>query len=1380
MELGAYPSACDEFVITDAPGASAGLRQLCILKETEQCATTVLKPTEQFVLSVETLDEKKLAQQLLSPGGISESMWKMEQAKTRSSSFSWSCEGAECRWVGSAQCGTNGALRTLAFDQDGRTRNSEEFSVCDFVPELTTSKMTLPFSGEIVVSFCEDSETASSGQYTFNDQATVVSTLKKSELVIPYGPANEINQFKKLQIDMPTQLFQKWLNPDCELTVNDGVISAARAKSKSNDIRRNSKAFTVTAQNRSEKGWHPGQTCQGSVLATENVERYPNGRILCAEKCLEKSGCYGYAYTDVGAALLQTNATGPHNAQTTKDRLVTDQSMNVKEMSGTYYWTAAGAQWARTMMEERGAAFEEYLPSEGSEVTESQAKHLGFSVQMGLREKEISSHPSASENAETLASENAETDSDLALLERTDEVQKVGDVFESSLERKGPTRRRRRTRRRRSRRRRTRRRRTSECKLYQGGSSSSGSCTNWDYKSGMQSVTFSSNAQWRQEVASAPVLCGPGSVVQSVDLKATGWDVTCAAVGGLGACAEHWTPDIAIGNIQSMKELTRTAIVCPKSEYIGAFVFEFSDSGNWMRWTYACCKAGGVPTSVVMTNRVTDYALAQAQTTSLLLAEDDGLARDLQGKLKTMPQSLDIRYSLGEAGEDGCEEYLTEASCRSAASLAKTSYQSAGSFAEFPEGCFQKLNDNKFYFNNNVDGKGSTSAKPVCAAPLTKGIFHAVQIDEVGRYQYQLLGKNLMLKLKPTTGQWCIDSNCGGADSTGAVTPVGFTVGEFEIGEVSDFDGYFAGGGAFVDVKPLMKKPKLNIKMPELPKQPRVKKPKLAKYNFKQTQYAGYCKFDEMGKVGPDDDQQDLWGTVPYSEDAPKPYKMEFSGEQAGEGHPCHVAQENLKDMPYSTSDPAGKGIDQCNSREIERAWNMAQYEATHAEANVAANAVVNIASVLCSGIPNGNVMPLGLGISMKGEMCEDAIAAKAGAWQITENLVAETVNFGNEYVGYGDCDPLQTQFTRLFCDVYCVRDAVVRGDATVNSNLAMASKTIKKNMEMLAKWNVDTTRAQAKYYGNVHEVTAGFLSGLLKQVYDLIPEPESSLQVTAGVEQMLGEMNDFVQRASVNKRSQATAERALAEFVSKADVLSEPNASSAEAAVQQTIALHGILEAAGRHSSKDKTNAVVTQNVDRVMRATQMSIQTIGMYRKSSATAHQRVRSFSAERAASAHALVELDKIWWRLRGKLDSYMDHAEAHLKVFDSSLQLLQQYQQCSAKFSDLLPAYKDAMKAREADHNALRTTWTESSNLMGELAAVISDTEVFQTFVRNEGCNSTLAEQTVQQTQLAFGGMNTLQQRFNVGGLGKLNTATVDQAMQRIAQSLREAHAACPK
>merc|ERR1719223_1469249 len=82
------------------------------------------------------------------------------------------------------------------------------------------------------------------------------------------------------------------------------------------------------------------------------------------------------------------------------------------------------------------------------------------------------------------------------------------------------------------------------------------------------------------------------------------------------------------------------------------------------------------------------------------------------------------------------------------------------------------------------------------------------------------------------------------------------------------------------------------------------------------------------------------------------------------------------------------------------------------------------------------------------------------------------------------DCDPLQIGLARLFCDLHCVRDAVVRGDREVIRNLERATHITNENMEELVTWSHNADRAEFEYLDEVLEIQSGEikdLTGLIK-----------------------------------------------------------------------------------------------------------------------------------------------------------------------------------------------------------------------------------------------------------------------------------------------------------
>ncbi|CAJ1439757.1 unnamed protein product, partial [Effrenium voratum] len=80
------------------------------------------------------------------------------------------------------------------------------------------------------------------------------------------------------------------------------------------------------------------------------------------------------------------------------------------------------------------------------------------------------------------------------------------------------------------------------------------------------------------------------------------------------------------------------------------------------------------------------------------------------------------------------------------------------------------------------------------------------------------------------------------------------------------------------------------------------------------------------------------------------------------------------------------------------------------------------------------------------------------------------------------------------------------------------------------------------------------------------------------------------------------------------------------------------------------------------------------------------------------------------------------------------------------------------------------------HLFGELAAVLADGEVFEAFVRDEGCHSSLARQTLHQARLALRALKMLAHRFEAGGLPKPDGTPLVAAARRIQRSFKAATA----
>merc|ERR1719189_3156779 len=106
--------------------------------------------------------------------------------------------------------------------------------------------------------------------------------------------------------------------------------------------------------------------------------------------------------------------------------------------------------------------------------------------------------------------------------------------------------------------------------------------------------------------------------------------------------------------------------------------------------------------------------------------------------------------------------------------------------------------------------------------------------------------------------------------------------------------------------------------------------------------------------------------------------------------------------------------------------------------------------------------------------------------------------------------------------------------------------------------------------------------------------------------------------------------------------------------------------------------------------------MDTVGIYRRHSEQSQKLVRNFSATRASNAAVLIEMDKIWWRLRREIDTYMDHAEGQIAAFGTAFDALAAYRGCSSGFSEVRAAYDGALAARETAHGKLWEAWRDSS------------------------------------------------------------------------------------
>ncbi|CAE7233153.1 RE1 [Symbiodinium natans] len=311
----------------------------------------------------------------------------------------------------------------------------------------------------------------------------------------------------------------------------------------------------------------------------------------------------------------------------------------------------------------------------------------------------------------------------------------------------------------------------------------------------------------------------------------------------------------------------------------------------------------------------------------------------------------------------------------------------------------------------------------------------------------------------------------------------------------------------------------------------------------------------------------------------------------------------------------------------------------------------------------------------------------------------------------------MQIGFARAFCDIHCVRDAVIRGDRSIIRNLEMATKKTNSNLKALVKWSVDASHTDIGWIGEKLDYMHAIDKAYMQEIHETWPNNRGG---RTGVQQKnqtlmrharFSELAGYAQAASFDELSKITAKRAVEEFLESADFSPKANATAAASLLGRLDALHQTLKRAGRGREKSEMlNRQVAQTVRHLQRQASFHLRTLGVYRQeSNASSHAARGKVHKALARERHqVLMSLDHIWWQLRTKLDGYLDVAEDEVKAFQTSLAEMNSYLElrliqqsgvisdCKKGFSDLAAGYAQSISALSRSHRRLRATWREGS------------------------------------------------------------------------------------
>ncbi|CAE7824831.1 unnamed protein product [Symbiodinium sp. CCMP2592] len=928
-------------------------------------------------------------------------------------------------------------------------------------------------------------------------------------------------------------------------------------------------------------------------------------------------------------------------------------------------------------------------------------------------------------------------------------------------------------------------------------------------------VDLGDTESWAARLADTPVACGLGQAITSMTVTGEAGSTqslqyTCGRVSGLGVCTEQFPPQRHVEDWSIQSVLGPVVLECPADSLFSGFEFEFSEGGRWARFRYTCCQAAGAPVAVL--NR---GALRPREDTDGLYCP---VAWDA-GRLRYQKQVRSEGWILAPL-HWSCDDTCGDAGlqCKpSKIALVNSGTQVEKVMKDIGIRCASTSTDSNSVPLLEPDGLAcsfwSQTGNPTC---------QGVQFPDRQRplcYCAQEPVPLQMLSFHLGEGRWCLGQDCVQVDLEDSLLPIGLSGNSWDAVAVQDLIGT---GPAREEAKAKLTKPR-SIKNPKRPTAP--KQPDIEGFVPQQPLYSKECM-----------DYGELWEkiTETYTEisaDAPETHENKLPTEaedQPGklDDHPCTVASKVT-----GVSGEAGGGdgsdvgpylsyvdLDGCAARVINRGLKTALLELSQANLEKFFDTVQTGIDVATAVIPNMIAAPVGVGAEFEagGAAKAAATAAKKVTKRISEAQAAKALTalaaaggaaagasniasagysgglFNIEEEDFNDCDPMQAEVDRLFCDIHCVRDAVIRGDRTIIRNLKAATDVTNGNMKKLAEWSVLSNRAETGWLAEKIDTTDERLSLQIQHLQDSV-DGTTLLEAKQASGEMLLEIAGFAQAASFNVLSRATAKDALERFLAADAGDAGPSAATGSASSFQTNAsrvasgvlqsladLRGTLRSAsGPGASRlAMLGAQFRRDAGRMHQLAKRQMQVLGMYRDHSNITRKKVQTWRQEVLLQEQhaALFTVDRIWWELRGKLDEYMETATVQVAALETSLATMASYEHCASSLHEVQQSYAASLVARDRGHSKLRAAWRESSRLLGELASVVVDGDVFQTFVKSEGCDSALAAQTMQQAKYAVGSMKLLLHRFEVGGLTLPDTSAVQDSAKRLQESFEKATA----
>jgi hypothetical protein len=317
------------------------------------------------------------------------------------------------------------------------------------------------------------------------------------------------------------------------------------------------------------------------------------------------------------------------------------------------------------------------------------------------------------------------------------------------------------------------------------------------------------------------------------------------------------------------------------------------------------------------------------------------------------------------------------------------------------------------------------------------------------------------------------------------------------------------------------------------------------------------------------------------------------------------------------------------------------------------------------------------------------------------------------------DCDPHKLAFAKLFCDIHCVRDAVVEGNRAILDDLGKATRLTNDNMKSLAMY---LDRKGEYNVLEARDMILDALGQLNSEDQKLIERGPSAIQ-----NRILQSFSRFgeILKVPLTPGGAASVGRSLREYMRDVNAVGA-HASNESEHFNALTRLVGKLSASIEHTSTMPTSmssskagslsVVVKERAELMQRYFRYTIRRMGRWRTRLSHTRRMHRDLVAGSSANVQVQMEFDKVVWALHAAFDEYLAASDDEQTNSMAALDTLRLYQSCGTSFKRVSSSYKATAASERNAKAVLSRVWATILPKLGLLQAIIRDGDMFATFV----------------------------------------------------------------